>query len=246
MKSIIDFVSSFIEWCNNNQGFTSIILSVVTFGITLYVMYKSNDNSKKISEKQAELEKNIALRQEDMQRRQIKVDTYPYRVDCWEKLYMLREETEILKTAFQVETFSNLSIREISGKLQPFYTTYKESVIALNRARNIFPVSSCGKIDYIKLCVEKNNSISYKGIPRWSVIETSSAPLYLNILLKLPSTACPSIGSGINGTYLIGIMLDLRFSYSLQTALMMLPYYTMLYILVPIALFGCQSAHPMF
>lgn len=162
MKYIIDFISSFIEWCNNNQGFTSIILSVVTFGVTLYVMYKSNDNSKKISEKQAELEKNIALRQEDMQRRQIKVDTYPYRAECWEKLYMLREETEILKTAFQVETFSNLSIHEISAKLQPFYTTYKESVIALNRARNIFPVSSWGRIDYIKLCIEKNNNILCK------------------------------------------------------------------------------------
>jgi len=162
MKFIIDFASSFIEWCNNNQGFTSIILSVITIGITLYVMCKSNDNSKKISEKQAELEKTIALRQEDMQRRQIKVDTYPYRVDCWEKLYMLREETEILKTAFELDAFSDLSISEISKKLQPFYSTYKESIMALNQARNIFPVSSREKIDYIKLCVEKNNSIICK------------------------------------------------------------------------------------
>lgn len=162
MKYIIDFISSFIEWCNNNQGFTSIILSVVTFGVTLYVMYKSNDNSKKISEKQAELEKNIALRQEDMQRRQIKVDTYPYRVDCWEKLYMLREETEVLKMAFQVVNFSELEISEISRRLQSFENTYKECVLVLNQARNIFPINTWKKLDYIKLCVEKNNGIICK------------------------------------------------------------------------------------
>lgn len=151
-----------IQWCNDNEGFVSMLLSAITALISLYVMYKSNDNSKKISEKQAELEKNIALRQEDMQRRQIKVDTYPYRAECWEKLYMLREETEILKTAFQVETFSNLSIHEISTKLQLFYTTYKESVIALNRARSIFPVSTWEKLEHIKRCVVKNNSIICK------------------------------------------------------------------------------------
>src|SRR5699024_1614950 len=50
-------------------------------------------------------------------------------------------------------------------------------------------------------------SISYRGIPRWSTMDISSAPLYLRMRLKFTNTACPSTGSGINGTYLIGMVM---------------------------------------
>jgi len=155
-------VGEFISWCNDNQGFLSLVLSVITVLISLYIMYKSNKTSKVIAKKQTEFEKEMSLRQEDLQRRQIKVDTYPYRLDCWKKLYLLKEETEILKTAFQVVKFSELSLTEISERLKSFEKTYKECVLVLNQSRSIFSADTWGKLELIKACVIKNNNIIAK------------------------------------------------------------------------------------
>lgn len=155
-------MSEIINWCNTNEGFLSLALSVITLFISLYIMYKSNKTSKVIAKKQTEFEKEMSLRQEELQRRQIKVDTYPYRLDCWNKLYLLKEQTEVLKTAFQVVKFSELSFPEISRRLQSFENTYKECVLVLNQARSIFSADAWGKLELIKACAINNNNVIAK------------------------------------------------------------------------------------
>lgn len=155
-------MSEIINWCNTNEGFLSLALSIITLFISLYIMYKSNKTSKVIDKKQTEFEKEMSLRQEELQRRQIKVDTYPYRLDCWNKLYLLKEQTEVLKTAFQVVKFSELSFPEISRRLQSFENTYKECVLVLNQARSIFSADTWGKLELIKACAINNNNVIAK------------------------------------------------------------------------------------
>lgn len=139
-----------IQWCNDNEGFVSMLLSAITVLISLYVMYKSNDNSKKISEKQAELEKNIALRQEDMQRRQIKVDTYPYRLECWECLYRLKDDMEMLKTLFDTVNVYKLSFSDLSRRYKKLKINAVDTLLKLETSKNVFPVDTWRKIDKLK------------------------------------------------------------------------------------------------
>ncbi|MCR4718258.1 MAG: hypothetical protein K5768_01345 [Firmicutes bacterium] len=101
-----------IEWCNSNQGFLSAVLSILTVSVSLIVMWCSNRNAATILKKQQKQEKEIELRQEDMQRRQIKVDTYPYRLECWKTLYRIKDVVEILKLGFE-EKFSMKKIIKI-------------------------------------------------------------------------------------------------------------------------------------
>ena len=41
-----------IDWCNHNQGFISMILTIITILIYIFVMYKSNKNAKEIAQEQ--------------------------------------------------------------------------------------------------------------------------------------------------------------------------------------------------
>lgn len=149
----------FINWCNNNQGFSSMILSVITAIISLYVMWKTNKNSKELSKKQLESETHIAMCQDELQRWQIKIATYPYRIDCWEDLHNLKEETEILKTAFSIIDYSELSYSEIAQRLTPMDTLYKTSLLSLVRFLNLFPINNGIEMVTLRECIIKNRGI---------------------------------------------------------------------------------------
>ena len=143
-----------IEWCNINQGFISAILSIVTVMITIYVMWRSNKNSRDILEKQLNQDKEIELRQEDMQRRQLKVDSYPYRLECWKVLQTIKYIAGILSIANE-ETLFN----KPDGDLYALYTkmfvdknsTANEICLSLEQAQNVFSMKSWSDIFVMKL-----------------------------------------------------------------------------------------------
>lgn len=148
-----------ISWCNSNQGFISMILSIVTVIISLYTLHKTNKKSEELSKRQLELEKNIAVRQDELQRWQIKIDTYPYRIECWKTLFELREKTETVKMAFSVIDFSELSYGDIMRRLNLIDTLYKESISALIQFTNLFSENLEEDISILKMCVIKNSEI---------------------------------------------------------------------------------------
>lgn len=148
-----------ISWCNDNQGFISMILSIVTVIISLHTLHKTNKKSEELSTRQLELEKNIAVRQDELQRWQIKIGTYPYRIECWKTLFELREKTETVKMAFSVKDFSELSYGDIMCRLNLINTLYKESISALIQFTNLFSESFEEDILILKMCIIKNTGI---------------------------------------------------------------------------------------
>ncbi|WP_461810480.1 hypothetical protein, partial [Faecalimonas sp.] len=88
-------ITEFIKWCNDNEGFLSMVLSIITVIISLFIMWKSNKNTLKISEKQMELESKIAFRQEKIQQNQIKVYTYIHKIEYIKVLYDLKQAIEL-------------------------------------------------------------------------------------------------------------------------------------------------------
>lgn len=148
-----------ISWCNSNQGFSSMILSIITAVISLYTLHKTNKKSEELSKKQMQLEKNIAVRQDELQRWQIKIDTYPYRIDCWKTLFDLREQTETVKIVFSITDFSKLSYSDITRRLKSIDTLYKEGVTALMQFSNLFSENLEEDILILKMCVTTNLEI---------------------------------------------------------------------------------------
>lgn len=148
-----------ISWCNSNQGFSSMILSIITAVISLYTLYKTNKKSEELSKKQMQLEKNIAVRQDELQRWQIKIDTYPYRIECWKTLFELREKTEIVKMAFSIIDFSELSYGDIMRRLKSIDSLYKEGITVLMQFANLFSQNLEEDILILKMCVTTNREI---------------------------------------------------------------------------------------
>lgn len=148
-----------ISWCNSNQGFSSMFLSIITAVISLYTLYKTNKKSEELSKKQMQLEKNIAVRQDELQCWQIKIDAYPYRIECWKTLFELREKTETVKMVFSITDFSKLSYSDITRRLKSIDTLYKEGVTALMQFANLFSENFEEDILMLKMCVTTNLEI---------------------------------------------------------------------------------------
>lgn len=139
-----------IKWCNDNQGFISAILSV----LSILLAFISLLISLKISQRQRKNDYELALRQEDLQKRQIKLDTYPYRVDCFETLCRLKGFTESsrkLLTAAKIEENTPEQIQQMFKILhKKIDDSGTDVILKLIEGENIFQVSAWKNLKQIR------------------------------------------------------------------------------------------------
>ncbi len=129
-----------ILWCNQNQGFLSMILSIVTICVSLYVMYRSNKNNKIISERTNQIEKNIALRQETLQTYQLKIDIFQYKIEVLRCLEDLRNKMESLKDLFElIPTLKNNSFDNLYQRYQNNPLDKNIIIEKINQGKLLFP-----------------------------------------------------------------------------------------------------------
>lgn len=131
-------IAEIIEWCNDNDGFLSLILAAVAVVISLFTMWRSNRTANIISEKQMDLEKKIALREDQIQKRQMKIATFTYKLDFIKVLYKLQADIEMISLICQIPDLNKKSYFEIYdrySKIQIVSDDYKGS---LEQAKNIF------------------------------------------------------------------------------------------------------------
>lgn len=140
----------FANWCNVNQGFLSAILASASLIISSVAIVISLVTSRKQRKDQI----SIAKRQEDLQKRQIKVDAYPYRIECWKVLIYLKMITEGLKNMSKAINFHEKSpaqlidVYHILIKNIPYSSS--EIIIALMQAQTSVPQNTWLSLERIK------------------------------------------------------------------------------------------------
>lgn len=95
----------FIKWSNENQGFISALLAIFSLLVSVVAIIISIITAQKQRKDQLV----IAKRQELIQKRQIKVDSYPYRFECWRVLTFLKTVSEGISFTSAVANFHSKS-----------------------------------------------------------------------------------------------------------------------------------------
>ena len=143
-------MNAIIEWCNSNQGFVSAILATVSLLISSIAIVISFATARRQRTDQLL----IAQRQEDLQKRQIKVDAYPYRIECWKVLIYLKKFTEGIKSMSRITDFHEkspsqlISVYQILTKNIPCSSS--EILIALMQAQTAVPQNTWLSLERIK------------------------------------------------------------------------------------------------
>ena len=141
---------SFIKWCNDNQGFVSALLSMLSILLACISLLASLY----ISRRQRKADYELAVRQEDLQKRQIKIDTYPYRVECFETLCRLKEFAESsrkLLNEAKIEEKNPAQIQQIFSILhKKIDDSGSDVILRLIEGENVFQVSEWKKLKDIR------------------------------------------------------------------------------------------------
>lgn len=135
-------ITEIIEWCNDNDGFLSLILAAVAVVISLFTMWRSNRTANIISEQQMDLEKNIATRDAEIQRRQMKISTFKYKLDFIKMLYKLQADFEMISLICQIPDLNKRSYFEIYDKYSKINISPDNYKAVLEQAQNIFTKDS--------------------------------------------------------------------------------------------------------
>ena len=94
------------------------------------------------------------MRQEDLQKRQIKLDTYPYRVDCFETLCRLKEFTESSRKLLTASKIEENTPEQIQQMFEILHKKIDDSgtdvILKLIEGENIFQVSEWKKLKQIR------------------------------------------------------------------------------------------------
>ena len=131
-------ITEIIEWCNSNDGFLSLILAGVTVVISVFTMWRSNRTANIISKKQMDLEKFIAMRDAEIQRRQMKISTFTYKLDFIKMLYQLQIDFEMLSFLCKIPDLKGKSYFEIYDKYSKIKIASDDYIGSLEQAKNIF------------------------------------------------------------------------------------------------------------
>lgn len=137
---------NFIELCNQNEGFISLILATLSLIISAIAIYQSVL---------------VAKRQEKLQRRQAQIDSYTYLYECYESLSNIY--SEVFKLDYFIESYYNKNyttqIKElIYTQISEIENSNDQYSIKLRFSRTLFPDQIYKSIEdvinlYEKLCV---------------------------------------------------------------------------------------------
>lgn len=123
---------------------------VFTLILTGIIIYQTSKNSRK----QLELTKNINQQQKSIQKRQLKVDIYPYKREIYVHLTKVYEFTHTLNNLFERIDLKIKSGKDIFGIYQnlqkQFVPDVFETLWRLRESKYIMPSSLCNNIDLIR------------------------------------------------------------------------------------------------
>lgn len=94
--------------------------------------------------------KQIAIRQEELQKRQIKVETYAYKLEYVKILYDLKQNMGLLQVIFSIKNLSNDSFSKLYYRYSTLSISYSDIIVNLEQAKNIFTSDSTKFLDDIK------------------------------------------------------------------------------------------------
>lgn len=162
-------ISEIINWCNNNEGFLTMLLSfttvLVSVFVSLFVMYKSNKISRDISREQMKLEKQLSAQEQRMQLWQLKVNTYTYKLDYIKFFYSLKNKISLLYFWFKTANLKESSFTDIYDKYSKLNLNYNDIMSYLEQSKNVFPKDIVKLIDDIEMyCNLINENFSKFGV----------------------------------------------------------------------------------
>lgn len=132
-----------IQWIINNEKLLAICIAFLSLLITSILTLLIIKQTKKLNKQQMQIEENINLRQIEMQKRQICVDTYPYKREIYCNVFSVLELChqlqDLLKT---VDLYSKDSskVLEFFEILQDQYVpSSKEALWSMREAEYVLP-----------------------------------------------------------------------------------------------------------
>lgn len=127
------------------------ILTIITIVITIVVMWKSNKNANDIAEMQMNFEAKTLLRQEEIQKRQIKVATYTYKLDYIKSFYKLEYSMKGLYGILKLIDLDKESFSKLYDKYNRLNLEYTDIISSLELSKNVFSTETFDFIDDIKM-----------------------------------------------------------------------------------------------
>lgn len=144
------------NWVIKNQSIISILISFSSLLISSYLTYLIIKQTKVVNQKQIQLQELISSKQLDMQKRQIQVDSYPYKreIYCYvfAVLELCNQLEELLKT---VDLYSKdpIKLREFFQVLQDQYVSDTQKALwSMREAEYVLPRN----ISEVVLDIRKN------------------------------------------------------------------------------------------
>lgn len=140
---------------------TNFLGMVFTISLTGIIISQTSKNSRK----QLELTKNINQQQSSIQKRQIKVDIYPYKREIYVHLTKVYEFTNTLNDLLERIDLKIKSGKDIFGIYQnlqkQFVPDVFETLWRLRESKYILPSSICNTIDVIRTNFDEIQTLLY-------------------------------------------------------------------------------------
>lgn len=171
----------FVEFCNDNEGFFSALLGFLAILISVFTYYNQKKEQTKNAQENAKLqreleEKNANLQRElteqnnkfqaDLQLRQIKLDSYKIRLECWVALSKI-------ENFFESEKKRYLLHKERKGFA--YTAEYKELIVFMRKLLDFSSVFT-----QIKFMISKENGLLLEDVREFLYIIYSPHRLWGN------------------------------------------------------------------
>ncbi len=148
-----------------NENIITMIINILgivfTIILTGIIIFQTSKNSRK----QLELTKNINQQQNSIQKRQIKLDIYPYKREIYVHITKVYEFTHTLNQLFERIDLKNKSGKDIFGIYQglqkQFILDVFETLWSLRESKYILPSSISNTIDDIRTNFDEIQSLLY-------------------------------------------------------------------------------------
>lgn len=106
--------------------------------------------------------KQIAIRQEELQKRQIKVETYAYKLEYIKILSALKHNMGLLQAMLSIKDLSNDSFSKLYCMYSTLSISYSDIIVDLEQAKNVFTADSTKFIQDIKRYITTVNELFSK------------------------------------------------------------------------------------